>query len=334
MMAIQGGLYLLYLAGLFAFLATEYKKISLIGTLSISSILFVYEIIQMFLAGWDYWSDIWNIIDVTRFTLFTSLAVEYFIFDSNEIVIINIFLILVSWIRGLTYFRIFDSTRYLISLLLEVINDMKSFMILTLYSIIGLSLIIYSIKPENSVFGYREFLGFTYMTTIGEYGAFDQDVKEFNFFGMSFFIIASIVNTIVMMNLLISIIADTFDRVQQEQAVADYKQLGEMIYEIESLLVRKKNIQKSDFMQKLSLRLGSGEDEGAWDGKLRELKNSINAVYTKLYPLCTDTAKKSQAIDNDVKELKAKIEKLETNFGSSLNEINSKLAVLIKEKLS
>ena len=244
---------------------------------------------------------------------------------------LKLFLVMVSWIRGLTYFRIFDSTRYLITLVFEVLKDMISFMTITFYSVIGLSLMLHSIDSRN----YSSFLGYTYMTTIGEYTSFDLGVEKFNGFEVGIFTMLSIVNTIVMMNLLISIIGDTFDRVQQGIAVADLKQLGEMIYEIESLMYWNRGLKETVFMQKLSTKFGSAA-EGIWDGKVREMKKAVDGVYIKLHLPIINASKHSESIDKEVKLLKDKVNSIEDKFNimnQDIKDVNSKLG-LILDKLN
>ena len=179
MMAIQGLLYLLYLVSLCFFIAGifDQKLIILLGTIA-NNILIIYEIAQMRMSGLEYWSDVWNQIDISRYILFTIQCLLSFFEIDIETNIPLIVLVVISWVRGLTYFRIFDSTRYLTSLIFEVLKDMMSFMVLTFYSMVGLSLMLYATEHYGS-YTFPTFLGYAYMTTIGEYGSFDQDIKNF-----------------------------------------------------------------------------------------------------------------------------------------------------------
>lgn len=54
------------------------------------------------------------------------------------------------WIRGLTYFRIFDNTRYLSMLIIEVVKDMKAFLVLLIYTIFAFSFFYHASGLESS----------------------------------------------------------------------------------------------------------------------------------------------------------------------------------------
>jgi hypothetical protein len=215
-------------------------EIFMIIAFALNCILVIYEIVQMSFTGISYWEDVWNIIDITRFVLFTLLFFLTFWYKIISLPYLEVLVILIAWVKGLTYFRIFNSTRYLVYLIFEVVKDMISFITMTFYAIIGLSLMLYTMRNfedkdiKNN--DYRYFLGYVYMNGIGDYGTFDFNVGDFELTSFMIFSLTSIVNTIIMMNLLISIIGDTYDRVQQGIMVADLKQLAEMIIEIESLM--------------------------------------------------------------------------------------------------
>ena len=57
------------------------------------------------------------------------------------------------------------------------------------------------------------------------------------------FLIASVLNVVLMLNLLISILGDTFDQFQIDKSIIDYKEKAEWALEIETLFffVRKES---------------------------------------------------------------------------------------------
>jgi len=54
--------------------------------------------------------------------------------------------------------------------------------------------------------------------------------------GWSLFVIVSIINPVIMLNLLISIMGDTYGRVKESRIVADSRQLAGMILEVEGVM--------------------------------------------------------------------------------------------------
>jgi len=74
-----------------------------------------------------------------------------------------------------------------------------------------------------------------------------------------------------MLNLLISIMGNTYDRVQDGQEIADRKELCEMIIEAETMLSWRRNLGQKVYMQMLSEQQQATVN-GDWQGRVRELK--------------------------------------------------------------
>ena len=340
MMTAQGFIYLLYMICLMIFIICDsntpefsntYPKIFLaIGQL-INLLLAVYEVYQITQLKSEYFKDIWNYIDVIRFIAYTILMITALTSDpttsnSDLIALLEVIVVMLTWIRGLTYFRLFDSIRYLTALIFEVMYDMLSFIIIAIYSLIGLSLMLYACNNSTKASSYYEFLGFTYMTTIGEYSSFDKDIKDFPSVAITIFTLTSIINTIVMMNLLISIMGDTFDRVQQGRNVTDFKELVSMIYEMETLLYWKKPENYKVYLQRLSIRYGSGEEVGVWEGRVRELMKVISNVKVDVKTSVMMLAKDKEDDDKASLDLQNRILQLEDKFASEMAEVKQTLS--------
>ena len=69
-------------------------------------------------------------------------------------------------------------------------------------------------------------------------------VDDYNDSEWVFFIGATIFVPLVMMNLLITIIAATFECVHSEKNASDYKEKAELIYQFESLMYWNRDIEK------------------------------------------------------------------------------------------
>ena len=118
-----------------------------------------------------------------------------------------------------------------------VVIDMASFLALMIYTILGLSLMLFSIRATQAdLQNYSNFLGYAFLASIGEYNSYTESSDNFDALSFIIFIMISIVNTIIMMNLLISIISDTYDKVQLRIGVANLIELIKMTVEVESIL--------------------------------------------------------------------------------------------------
>lgn len=119
----------------------------------------------------------------------------------------------------------------MITLLKEVFKDMLSFLALLYYSTISFAFIFMIMDSSDSRSGFTSYIAQSYLIDLGDYAS-----DEFSVSQSVIFFLASMINPIIMMNLLISIIGDTHDRVQEGLEVADNKELAEMILEMETLL--------------------------------------------------------------------------------------------------
>ena len=207
----------------------------------INAILLAYEFVHLYAGGLDYFEDFWNFVDLARSFLFIIYAiliwVSYFNGDPNFLALI----IFVTWIRGVTYFRIFGPVRYLINLLFEVFVDIQSFLIIFFYTILTFSFIFYALNDDPTQ-DFFNILVSTYSASIGN----GTPPGDFQLLWL-FYIMISLFNFIIMLNLLISILSDTFGRVQNNQIIADSQELASMILEIEMILFCKRKLNDKQF---------------------------------------------------------------------------------------
>ena len=115
-------------------------------------------------------------------------------------------LLLLSWLRGLTSFRTFRGTRYFIKMVEEVLLDMKNFLILLVYCCLAYSFLFHT---TNDMDHFYESLFIGFALSLGDFDKADFS----NSAVYILFAAGSLIILIVMMNLLIAIISDSFDRI-------------------------------------------------------------------------------------------------------------------------
>ena len=76
---------------------------------------------------------------------------------------------------------------------------------------------------------------------------------------------------VVLLNLLISVIADTFDYVSSNRTPFDYKERAQIILEIETMIRWRQSSKKAQLLYRF-IRQGSNED---WDGKVNIIRKEI-----------------------------------------------------------
>lgn len=99
-----------------------------------------------------------------------------------------------------------------------------------------------------------------------------EGTKEANFYWVIFFI-STILLTITMLNLLIAIMGDTYDRVQEVAKESQLKEICSFIEEYDFLFPYG-DFQKEPYMVIYSLESAEGEEAG-WEGRIGALKSFI-----------------------------------------------------------
>ena len=110
-------------------------------------------------------------------------------------------------------FRMFSGSRYLMCMIIESIYDMKDFLIIVMFFITWISIILYKLNEmgDEEVVESNEFKYIfeeVYLLMLG-YGSWEVETD----LGFFIYYISTVILIILLLNLLISILGDTFDRV-------------------------------------------------------------------------------------------------------------------------
>ena len=148
-------------------------------------------------------------------------------------------MVLLNFFRGLTGFRCFDGTRYYVKLILKSASDIKSFLFIFFYTTFAFG-VISAVATGNKI-----------NFTTGWITSFDVNLGNFMHeenlnLGYIMFFIASIINVIVMLNLLISILSNSFAEFQVTASENDYMEMAQCVFEIETLMLIA-NSKKNEF---------------------------------------------------------------------------------------
>ena len=188
-----------------------------------------FEIDQFRQVGFKYFLSFWNLFDT-----FPAISISIMViwFNSNE----TRFVIepatmaissLIMWSKLLNFLRISQETGYLIRMMIKVINDIGVFIFVLFFTLLGFADAMYIISRSNmppedesddsdkySYFsGYFSSLLNSYLLALGEFqyedfsGASNEGITWF------IFLIATLLNCVVMLNLLIAIVSETFNNV-------------------------------------------------------------------------------------------------------------------------
>ncbi|OMJ80406.1 hypothetical protein SteCoe_19361 [Stentor coeruleus] len=310
--SIQCLLYIIYMGFLCTVSITpDFNSVNIIF-FSIGFTLSLYEVLQIFGGIREYFTDIWNMIDLSR-TIMLIIYADSLIKSRSSQATVLLILNLFSWARGISYFRIFSRTRYMINLITEVIKDVLPFLIILGYSTIGFAFILMLMSLTNTVFS--DFLSNSYLITLGTI-----DKPDYSTIQWICFILATIINPVIMMNLLISIMGDTHDRVQESKEVADYRELANLILEIEIATIWQRNVTSVQRMH-VCREVETKNVGSTWLGKVREIKNLVNGIKMNQIK-AMDVNNKMLSENNILKDQVGRIEKILISLKDKLIDSN------------
>ena len=145
-----------------------------------------------------------------------------------------VFILLSQGIRAIfQLFESFDSTTFYVALIAETLADVKAFSIIILFLLVYFGSAMYMLQlnallNEESIIVQPIFDQFLVDSTLNQYllmlGEFHMDGFERNInvpicYGI--FIVSTFLSQITLLNMLIAIMGDTFDRVQEKRAMLE-----------------------------------------------------------------------------------------------------------------
>lgn len=306
----QAFLYLCYIVLLCLYTSYEPCRTSyfLILPFVFSGVLYLYELIFVVLGPMEYFSDFWNCVDTLRswIVIAYTLMVWLGFFNisktqgTDERFMLAV-LLFISWVRGITYFRINASTRYLTKLLFQVLTDIVPFLIILFYSAVAFGLMFRSFDDNIST-DYFPSLTYSWLIILGNW---DNPTNP-DFLSLIMFF-ATLLNPIISLNLLIAILSDTFERVSEDEVIADGQELAGMIIEIETLMFWARNKNKKTFMHIM-------ENDSIEEDAEENLNKLMNNMRSKVFYIkenfgLHDMARQKlkEALEGGEQELSAKL---------------------------
>ena len=231
------GFWLLVFFMSFHLVFNENSVLLLVLCIMMNAIYITYEGI----CAWgEFYSHIFrdmNWLDLACYGInIISLIVNWVSKESRFKYFIFVFDILFYFLRGITYLRIFKQTRYLISMILKVFIDMLSFITILFLFMVATSMIsmnIGQLRGETEDFS-KAFIT-TYLLALGEFQGLEEKNTLVEWIQ---FIVSTIIFTLVLLNLLIAIISNTYEEVKEQREFFDLKEKLGIISDFENFLCK------------------------------------------------------------------------------------------------
>jgi hypothetical protein len=227
---------------------------------------FGYEAVQFVAQGKTYLTEYWNYLDIMR----TCVCIVWVLMNMKDRkeTLLTWFVVITCFIRGLTYFRAFAKTRFYVRMILDTAKKTVAFLVVLLYSTLAFC-VLYSASDDN----YETFEDAWHESFELDMGGFDtstySDLKK------ACFHLASIINCILMLNLLIAILGDAFESFLQKANEADLTEMLDLIIELEYLMIWKRDKGIEVYLQKCDTNVDNA-DEDEWEGRTKALERKLD----------------------------------------------------------
>ncbi|OMJ74293.1 hypothetical protein SteCoe_26815 [Stentor coeruleus] len=209
-----------------------------------NSVLGFYELLQILLGGFKYFYSFWNHIDIIRLVLCITWGALSIYFSQSDLYFHTWFMSVLNLFRGLTGFRAFDSTRFYTRLIIRATVGALPFIFIFFYSTFSFG-VIYFTSLSGEAENISQLWQAPYQLNMGDLNSINQE-KPMQYL---YFMMASIINVIIMLNLLISILGNLFNTFQLDAEQIDCLEMTESVLEIETLMYWKKHHNHKSYLQ-------------------------------------------------------------------------------------
>ena len=191
-------------------------KVWLMGLIIWSLYFLCAEVSQAKKQGWSYLKDVWNYTDMIPPALIIIIVVvDFFVKEETETITkfrttLQAFASFGMWLKIFYFLRIFRQTGFFVNMLISITKSSTVFFLLYLLILCSFGCSFYIMSPVEK--GLLWHLDYTYMLGLGE---FDEDVadSETPHIMHFFFLVATLLVMIVMLNLLIAIVSTAYEKV-------------------------------------------------------------------------------------------------------------------------
>ena len=132
---------------------------------------------------------------------------------------------------------------------------------------------------------------------------------------------ATIINVVLMLNLLISILGNSFEKFQITQVIIDYKERTNLIIEILSI----KNLKTFENFKFLHVCISANENEvkDNWEGRIRYMDTKLDKNFNKL---ADELAQDKSSIKDKIASFENKISSTEKRIETRISSVETKIS--------
>lgn len=205
--------------------------------------------------GCDYFTDFWNLNDIMFVAILIATTVSDYYYDTSDpedpgyemTRIFYAILVLVSFIKLLSLFRIFDNMSFIIRMLFKVVVALLPFLglfagFLTAFTFVVVALKLDRDELENDGDPYEGLSGFGYALFILRTSLGDFSVDPFKSMSPTtskvmwvLWIILIFCNTIIFLNFIIAVISDAYEQVIETRTEEIFQKKAQLLVDLENV---------------------------------------------------------------------------------------------------
>ncbi|CDW73669.1 wd-40 repeat protein [Stylonychia lemnae] len=271
----------------------------------------VLEIIQMAKMKAKYFQTAWNFFDAASLML----NIAYIICSLSELNQqklrpLGSVCVLIMWVKFFYFLRIFQLTASLIRIIIEICKDMAAFSFILMIAMIGfansfyiLAINVVSLSEAEEKFTGQNFLLamiYSFRTGLGDFNT-DGFGSTYNQIIWIIFLLEAILIQIILLNLLIAIMGDTFSKVTEISEQLKLQEISMIIADNQHILSNSERLTNGKYIVVASLESATNQAGSTWDGQVGALKSFVTQ----------EKQKQKKVIQKIIKEHEQQLKSLE-----------------------
>ena len=259
--------------------------------------LLLWQILQFKAEKLRYLKYYWNLIEISR-VLLTFAWIGYKL-AREQSEVFDWITILFNVVRGITSFRAFSMTRFYIQLITQSIIKISSFLLIFFYTTLAFGLL-NNVGMQYTDLSFASLWVDSFGLVFGNPGNMASDIVNLIY---ATYFMAAMLNVIIMLNMIIALLGDSFDQFQTLAKYYDNREMIKVILEIEEVLSVFHQSTEQRFMHICENFYNESED--LWQGKVVDMRMLIK-----------NTAEESSRV---AEGLKKKIDELGTQLRNQMS---------------
>jgi hypothetical protein len=273
----------------------------------------IQEGLQISNMGKSYFKDFWNYLDLT--SIFLSITLASLVATDQHAsaqVVMGIALYL-RWFGFLFYFQAFSGTGKLIRMIIQITIDIRYLLLILVLSILAASFAFNALQPVSTEQQLNSFL-FNFFNILILNNGYEPDELVYSGYAgikMVLYIISMIFVPIILLNLLIALMSDSFENIQDrafvELNMLRAKIIEEQKYGLFSIFSKRLSTNKEE-ERYLHVVVPKGENRAKLPTE--EYQGVLNAMKRDIGEVKADVKKQVDEVKKQVDDVKTQIDDL------------------------